>query len=265
LMSSSSSSSSSASLPCGTSTGNDVVSLYTKGRARALIYSPELTGLPRQAITAVALCSRAPHAPQPTRQYKCKRCGDLGHQQGGCSATPLAGWVAPPPRKRKEQKDPKPAKTKAKRKGIFSKVGPTQKKRGEMVCYKVTKDEVTFYFTSWQDTKPVHVLSTFQPFLDTCERNMKTAAGGWGGKEEIPKPTVVSAYNRAMGGTDLGDQLNSYYQDRHRVRFWQQRMYNHFLHVATNNAKVLMNSWVKKSAVQANKTLLTFQAMVSEE
>lgn len=151
------------------------------------------------------------------------------------------------------------------KKGIFSKVGPTQKKRGEMVCYKVTKDEVTFYFTSWQDTKPVHVLSTFQPFLDTCERNMKTAAGGWGGKEEIPKPTVVSAYNRAMGGTDLGDQLNSYYQDRHRVRFWQQRMYNHFLHVATNNAKVLMNSWVKKSAVQANKTLLTFQAMVSEE
>ena len=116
MMSSSSSSSSSASLPCGTSTGNDVVSLYTKGRARALIYSPELTGLPRQAITAVALCSRAPHAPQPTRQYKCKRCGDLGHQQGGCSATPLAGWVAPPPRKRKEQKDPKPAKTKAKRK-----------------------------------------------------------------------------------------------------------------------------------------------------
>ena len=144
----------------------------------------------------------------------------------------------------------------------FAKTGAAKHARGDMQCYEnsVPNSETKLYFTAWQDTKPVHILSTFPPFRGSCQRNSKTVHGTWGGKEDIPRPTVIPEYNSGMGGTDLNDQLNSYYNDRHRVHKWTQRMFNHFLHVIMNNAKVLLNDHVGNEVM----TLLKFQQSVVE-
>jgi hypothetical protein len=47
-----------------------------------------------------------------------------------------------------------------------------------------------FYLTSWQETKPVHLLSTFAPKRITVERMMKRANGQWV-RENIPCPATV--------------------------------------------------------------------------
>ena len=144
----------------------------------------------------------------------------------------------------------------------FAKTGAAKHARGDMQCYEnsVPNSKTKLYFTAWQDTKPVHILSTFPPFRGSCQRNSKTVHGTWGGKEDIPRPTVIPEYNSGMGGTDLNDQLNSYYNDRHRVHKWTQRMFNHFLHVIMNNAKVLLNDHVGNEVM----TLLKFQQSVVE-
>lgn len=154
-------------------------------------------------------------------------------------------------------------KTGLPKKGLFAKTGAAKHARGDMQCYEssVPNSETKLYFTAWQDSKPVHILSTFPPFRGSCQRNSKTVNGTWSGKEDIPRPSVIPEYNSGMGGTDLNDQLNSYYNDRHRVHKWTQRMFNHFLHVIMNNAKVLFNDHVGKDG---EMVLLKFQQSVVE-
>lgn len=149
------------------------------------------------------------------------------------------------------------------KKGLFAKTGAGKHAKGDMQCYEssVPGSETKLYLTAWQDSKPVHILSTFPPFRGTCQRNSKTVNGNWGGKEDISRPSVVPEYNSGMGGTDLNDQLNSYYNDRHRVQKWTQRLFNHFLHVIMNNAKVLYNDHTGKDA---EMVLLKFQQSVVE-
>ena len=149
------------------------------------------------------------------------------------------------------------------KKGLFAKTGAGKHPRGDMQCYEfsVPDSDTKLYFTAWQDSKPVHMLSTFPPFRGTCRRNSKTVNGTWGGKEDIPRPSVIPEYNSGMGGTDLNDQLNSYYNDRHRVQKWTQRLFNHFLHVIVNNAKVLYNDHKGKGK---EMVLLKFQQSVVE-
>jgi hypothetical protein len=69
---------------------------------------------------------------------------------------------------------------------------------------------------------------------------------------QVEGAVAVSSAPRSM--------LNSYYNDRHRVHKWTQRIFNHFLHVIMNNAKVLLNDHVGNEVM----TLLKFQQSVVE-
>jgi hypothetical protein len=61
------------------------------------------------------------------------------------------------------------------------------------------------YFTAWQDSKPVHFLSTFNSCLLSCKRSVRDAAGIWDTAKLYPQPSIVRVYNNSMGGTDGND------------------------------------------------------------
>jgi hypothetical protein len=119
-------------------------------------------------------------------------------------------------------------------------------KRGEMSCCKTTVHGKQIFFTAWMDTKPVHLLSTFCPYRATCVRKTKTGEGVWY-SAELDRPTVIEVYNKAMGGTDKMDQLESYYDNRARTNKWQMRIFMHFLRIAALNARVLFNDHLSQN------------------
>ena len=51
------------------------------------------------------------------------------------------------------------------------------------------------------------------------DRMVKSRAGVWE-KIQVPRPTVIKAYNKCMGGTDKFDQFNSYYDQRLCINGW---------------------------------------------
>ena len=88
------------------------------------------------------------------------------------------------------------------------------------------------------DSKPVHILSTFLPQQAPVIRNSKDNSGVYV-QLNIPRPTTIAAYNTAMGGTDLFDQLGSYYRTTHKSIKWHHRIINHFIQVSALNAYIL--------------------------
>lgn len=74
----------------------------------------------------------------------------------------------------------------------------------------------------------------------------KNAAGGK--KEDLSQPECRFDYNWKMGGVDIADQLNQYYQTLHRARayFWR-RVFEQKLMQATSNAWLLFCWWLKDS------------------
>ena len=130
---------------------------------------------------------------------------------------------------------------------IFRDKGPNKRQRGEMEC-RVAEfnglapgEKVNVYLTSWMDSKPVHLISTWPPKYDAVKRNSKNPQTGAFEQVEIRRPTTVGDYNRGMGGTDKQDQLGVYYDQRLRTKRWPLRLVLHFLRVSLINSMILYN------------------------
>ena len=142
---------------------------------------------------------------------------------------------------------------------IFPKKGKNKRTRGEMLGMTMqNEDGFNLYFTSWQDNKPVHILSTYPSYKKPYQRNSKVddkfvSLNLW-------RPTVIGDYNKGMGGTDLCDQKVSYYCYDHASIKWTHRIYTHFIIVAAFNAHILYD-WHRQNKI----TLLKFLEMVIEE
>ncbi len=131
------------------------------------------------------------------------------------------------------------------RKGIpeefcFSKKSkPTATKPLKMAIATLSDSQI--YFIAWSDRAYVHLLSTVPPKKEVTYRKH----GGRNGEtiiEEKPSTSVTNLYNFGMKGTDIGDQLSSYYAFEHKSKKWPRRIFVHFLMVSLNNAKILYNS-----------------------
>jgi hypothetical protein len=110
---------------------------------------------------------------------------------------------------------------------------------------KCTHDGVTYYFTSWMDNKPVHMLHTLPTYRSVVTRNTKDNVGHYL-KQEIEQPTIISEYNGTMGGTDKQDQLASYYRFEHRTLRWPHRFIVHFNMSSAINACILFKDFHNK-------------------
>jgi hypothetical protein len=146
---------------------------------------------------------------------------------------------------------------------IIKKTGPTSKARGFLQSsqgsfedsYGIKHD---LYFTAWQDNKPVHMLSTFANYHSKVSRVGKDSKGNYIGSSDITIPTDVMIYNTTMGGTDLFDQMVSYYKTRVRTRRWQTRIYFHFLNAMVVNAHILYKEVKKPERGDESFSLLSF-------
>ena len=115
------------------------------------------------------------------------------------------------------------------RDGIFPKTGRGVKQRGFCECREKLVDVPNrpphkVYFTSWMDSKPVHMLSSYQPMAQECVRNTRNRAGEYV-PMVLPRPSVIEEYNHGMGGTDLFDQYMQYYSSNMRSERWQVRIF----------------------------------------
>mmetsp|Transcript_31926 Transcript_31926/g.53362 ORF Transcript_31926/g.53362 Transcript_31926/m.53362 type:complete len:278 (+) Transcript_31926:119-952(+) len=107
--------------------------------------------------------------------------------------------------------------------------------------------------------KAVQLASSFSTMHAPVRRNTKDAQGNFLSMN-IPRPTVIGAYNAAMGGVDIFDQWGSYYDDRFRSLTWQMRLFLHFFRASVINARILYNSHKNKDI-----TLLQFMMLLIPE
>lgn len=153
---------------------------------------------------------------------------------------------------------------------IFPKTGPNKRPRGTISCVSnsdVNGDKV--YVTAWMDKKPVHMVSNIRPYVTNVRRNSYNRAQEF---EEINivAPSVITIYNKYMGGTDKVDQALSYYRMKTKTKRWQAKIYVHFLFVSLVNAHVLFradlpNSPEAPAKQQRGYYLIDFLLMVIEE
>lgn len=88
----------------------------------------------------------------------------------------------------------------------------------------------------WFDNRPVHVLSTFlgaEPTVEKKRYDRKTKSS-----VQVSCPKMIDAYNKAMGGVDLHDQLIALYRFSFKSKKYYHRMFFHLIDMA------IVNSWL---------------------
>lgn len=114
------------------------------------------------------------------------------------------------------------------------------KARGEMECYKKQFGRHAMFMTAWQDSRPVHFLSTYRPMKAHVKRWIKIKKQP-SERKSVPAPSIVKHYAFGMKGTDLLDQFESYYLFIRKSKKWTKRVFTHFLLTSVCNANILRN------------------------
>ena len=92
----------------------------------------------------------------------------------------------------------------------------------------------------WQDTKRVTLLTNYGDCsVITKQIRCKKSQTG---HRDIRKPSIVTDYNKYMGGCDLASQLCKYYTHNHRTLKWWKRVFIGLLDICLVNATIVYNS-----------------------
>lgn len=131
--------------------------------------------------------------------------------------------------------------------GIFKK--STTRAKGAYVVHKGKMHidgarAAECYVTAWQDTSPVHILSTYPPVRRTCTRKVKV--DGVFVEGEWPQPSVVHHYNISMKGTDLHDQRVAAFRTVVKSQRWQVRIITDLFTSMLQNAFILYKQYHDK-------------------
>lgn len=134
--------------------------------------------------------------------------------------------------------------------------------RGSVDEVVATVDEVDISSVRWFDNKTVTFLSTFagsQPMSEVTRWNGKT-----GQYEKVACPSVVSVYNKHMGGVDLIDSLIGLYRCKIRSKKWYHRLFFHLLDMTVVNAWLLYRRHESSDRSAKTMSLLQFKSSVAE-
>ena len=99
---------------------------------------------------------------------------------------------------------------------------------------KVVRQKGHVVFTKWHDKRDVSVMATIvSPLVDdvAVDRNDR----------QIPKPSVIDMYNKAMGGVDRADQLREYYSVGRSSYKWYRYIFWYLIDISICNAFILCN------------------------
>lgn len=118
--------------------------------------------------------------------------------------------------------------------------------------------------TQWLDNKKVSLASTYVGIgkLDLCKRWDKKSQK----QIQVPRPEVVSLYNKHMGGVDKFDFLVTIYRSFIRSKKWTLRLINHALDMAVTNSwlEYRENAKVLKVAQKNQLDLIHFRHEIAE-
>jgi len=148
--------------------------------------------------------------------------------------------------------------------GILPYKGTGVKARGFMHGFVKELKGFLVYFYAWQDSKPVHMISTIKSTRQEITRNNRDSAGNYR-RLLLPQPTIIWLYNQGMGGTDSFDQKISMYRTNLKVLAWHKKLMFHFVQISVVNAHILLKETFKLERNDNNFTLLIFMENLVEE
>ncbi|CAG5045378.1 unnamed protein product [Parnassius apollo] len=128
-----------------------------------------------------------------------------------------------------------------------------KKDRGYSEEYIADVNGVDVSTVVWKDNKLVTLASTFaglNPISEVRRYDKKNSR-----YINIPRPNVVSEYNRHMGGVDLVDSIMGIYKIKLRSKRWQMRLFYHFLDLTMANAWLFYKRVCKYKNIP-NKTIM---------
>jgi len=150
-------------------------------------------------------------------------------------------------------------------KWYYPKTGKLKGKKGEMKCSTLDDGaNPPLYVTSWMDKKAVNMLHTFPTYKVSINRNERNAATGIWEKAPLAIPSIITNYNKGMGGTDLFDQFLSYYRTSVKTKRWPHRIYFHFLMCCVVNSWIIYKFFFAPNKHEKYGSLLTYLLEIIE-
>lgn len=137
---------------------------------------------------------------------------------------------------------------------IDKKLVITNKSKADRGDVNACEDEKqTHKIISWMDNKPVNILTTLDTNWHYVSKNDKNNS-----KKTIKCPTVVTLFTAKMRGTDIFDQLMSYYFPNIRSFKWTVRVFTHLFYIAVINSHFLYKDYFKCKRGDENFELINY-------
>ena len=133
------------------------------------------------------------------------------------------------------------------------------KERGECEI-RQSKVNTNLTVCVWQDSKPVTACSTYcqSTPLDNVERKMKN-----GEKKTFPCPSIITTYNRYMGGVDKNDQLRQFYHVRLKSQKYYKYLFWMLFDVAITNSLIIARA--SPILQKQTKSVKSFRSALAQE
>ena len=109
-----------------------------------------------------------------------------------------------------------------------------EKGRGSMEIWTASIDNVKLRVVKWQGNRAVTLLSTYKAINQTTE----LLRWDWKERKKVTCPSIVSTYNKFMGGVDLLDSLLSLYRIESRSKKWYLKLLFHCFDM------IVLQSWL---------------------
>ncbi|KAI4876900.1 hypothetical protein NFI96_008611 [Prochilodus magdalenae] len=119
-------------------------------------------------------------------------------------------------------------------------------------------------FLKCKDNRELRMCSTIHKAssADMVKRNVTEKDGSWVAKP-VPIPTLISDYNKHMGGVGCSDALINTYSSLHKTMKWYKAFFYHFVDIACVNSYLLYQE-IAKSKKQKPMTHKNFREELVE-
>jgi hypothetical protein len=151
---------------------------------------------------------------------------------------------------------------------VIPKKGGKKLARGDTLWATCATSKISV--VCWIDSKPVYVAGTVgQIDGDICERSLKRTDRVPGGptKVNLPRPFMISHYNKWMGGTDLGDKFRNFLDLEQVSTYtkWYKKLFFGIVGCMVVNASIVYARHVKTDSWRDRGLFLRYGSLLQRE